>query len=99
MYAIRSYYEYTFRVKGSNNDLIWNEEGTKIVIYIKPAFWQRLSFKIGVVLFVIIITFLIVWLRMRRLKLQKKLLKEEVDRQTYEIRQQKEEILQQNEFV
>jgi len=58
-----------------------------------------LSFKIGVVLFVIIITFLIVWLRMRRLKLQKKLLKEEVDRQTYEIRQQKEEILQQNELL
>jgi signal transduction histidine kinase/ligand-binding sensor domain-containing protein len=32
--------EYTFRVKGSNADGIWNEEGTAIRITIAPPWWQ-----------------------------------------------------------
>jgi ligand-binding sensor domain-containing protein len=31
---------YTFRVKASNNDGIWNEKGLAIKIYIKPPFWK-----------------------------------------------------------
>ncbi len=31
--------EYTFRVKGSNNDGIWNEEGASISIIILPPWW------------------------------------------------------------
>lgn len=37
--------EYTFRVKGSNNDGIWNEEGTSIKITITPPWWQTWWFK------------------------------------------------------
>ncbi|MDQ3020973.1 MAG: histidine kinase [Bacteroidota bacterium] len=37
--------EYTFRVKGSNNDGIWNEEGTSINIIITPPWWQTWWFK------------------------------------------------------
>lgn len=32
--------EYTFRVKASNNDLIWNEQGTSIKIKIIPPWWR-----------------------------------------------------------
>ena len=32
--------KYTFRVKGSNNDGIWNEEGTSIDIIITPPPWK-----------------------------------------------------------
>jgi signal transduction histidine kinase/ligand-binding sensor domain-containing protein/DNA-binding response OmpR family regulator len=32
--------EYVFRVKGSNNDGVWNEEGTSIAIIISPPFWK-----------------------------------------------------------
>ena len=32
--------DYTFRIKASNNDGIWNEEGTTLSIHKKPAFWQ-----------------------------------------------------------
>ena len=39
---------YTFRVMGSNNDGIWNEEGDALSIYIKPPFWQTVSFKVAV---------------------------------------------------
>jgi len=32
--------EYTFRVKGSNNDGVWNEEGTSIKVIITPPPWK-----------------------------------------------------------
>lgn len=32
--------KYTFQVKGSNNDQVWNEEGTSIKVIIHPTFWQ-----------------------------------------------------------
>ncbi len=32
--------DYTFRVKGSNNDGLWNEHGASLHIYIAPPFWQ-----------------------------------------------------------
>ncbi|MFQ5797448.1 MAG: ATP-binding protein, partial [Bacteroidota bacterium] len=32
--------EYVFRVRGSNNDGIWNEEGTSVRIIITPPWWQ-----------------------------------------------------------
>jgi signal transduction histidine kinase len=31
---------YTFRVKGSNNDDVWNEEGASLKIIITPPFWK-----------------------------------------------------------
>ncbi|MBE7476644.1 MAG: hypothetical protein HS131_07905 [Ignavibacteriales bacterium] len=32
--------EYTFRVKGSNNDGVWNEAGTSVLIIISPPWWK-----------------------------------------------------------
>ncbi|MDM8561223.1 two-component regulator propeller domain-containing protein [Candidatus Parabeggiatoa sp. HSG14] len=32
--------EYTFRVKASNNDGLWNEKGTSIKVIILPPWWQ-----------------------------------------------------------
>ncbi len=32
--------EYVFRVKGSNNDGLWNEEGRSIRLIIKPPWWR-----------------------------------------------------------
>jgi ligand-binding sensor domain-containing protein/signal transduction histidine kinase len=50
--------EYVFRVKGSNNDGVWNEEGTSIRITITPPFWQTAWFRvIGVIIvFSVLIT-------------------------------------------
>ena len=36
---------YTFRVKGSNNDGVWNEEGTSVKITITPPYWKTWWFK------------------------------------------------------
>ena len=37
--------EYTFRVKASNNDGVWNEEGTSIKVTILPPWWETIWFK------------------------------------------------------
>lgn len=37
--------EYVFRVKGSNNDGVWNEKGTSVKIIITPPFWKTWWFR------------------------------------------------------
>jgi signal transduction histidine kinase/ligand-binding sensor domain-containing protein len=37
---------YTFKVKGSNNDGVWNETGTSIAVIITPPFWRTWLFMI-----------------------------------------------------
>jgi signal transduction histidine kinase len=37
--------EYVFRVKGSNSDGIWNEEGISVFMTILPPFWERWWFQ------------------------------------------------------
>ncbi len=39
--------EYVFRVRGSNNDGRWNEEGTSVRIVIAPPFWATWWFRLG----------------------------------------------------
>ncbi len=105
--------KYVFKVKGSNNDQVWNTEGTEIVIIIKPAFWQTMWFKISAPLFVILLALALVLFRIRELHKQKEHLKDEVNRQTKQIRtqngvltnqkealqQQKEEIIAQRDEI
>jgi signal transduction histidine kinase/ligand-binding sensor domain-containing protein len=38
--------KYTFHVKGSNNDGIWNEKGVSLNIVVLPPWWQTIWFKI-----------------------------------------------------
>ncbi len=40
---------YTFYVKASNNDGLWNEEGRQITVIIKPPFYQTWWFKLLVI--------------------------------------------------
>ena len=36
---------YVFRVKGSNNNGVWNEAGTSFIVVVEPAYWQTWWFK------------------------------------------------------
>ena len=42
--------EYTFRVKASNNDGMWNQEGTSLIINIAPPWWMTWWFRGGLIL-------------------------------------------------
>ncbi len=83
---------YTFKVIGSNNDEVWNMEGTEIAIIIEPALWQRLWFRISVALLIISMILLWFYLRIRRIKQQNEHLEEQVRLRTAEVVRQKDQI-------
>ncbi len=91
--------EYVFKVIGSNNDDVWNKEGTSIKIIIKPAFWQTLWFKISLIILILVIIILIYKIRIRAIKKRNEELEAEVKRRTAEIRQQNEEIITQRDQI
>ena len=39
--------EYTFRVKASNNDGVWNEKGVSLRIIILPPWWRNMVVQIN----------------------------------------------------
>ncbi|CAN5568529.1 hypothetical protein BH09BAC4_BH09BAC4_04030 [soil metagenome] len=45
--------DYVFRVRGSNDDGVWNEQGASISIVIKPPFWETLWFRIALLVLLI----------------------------------------------
>ncbi len=64
---------YTFSVKGSNNDGVWNEEGTSIRIVINPPWWQTWwAYTIYTLLF-LSIGVTITLIQMRRIRLRNQL--------------------------
>ncbi|MBN2806569.1 MAG: response regulator [Prolixibacteraceae bacterium] len=80
---------YTFLLKASNGDGIWNEQATSVTIIITPPFWQTQWFKISLVVFVLLVTFFLIQLQMRRIISQKKVLEEKVRTRTKKIEDQK----------
>ena len=84
--------EYIFRVKGTNNDGIWNETGTSLNIHISPPWWRSLLAYILYLIFIIILIILLVYLRERNLIREKKILEEKVNLRTAEIARQKEKV-------
>jgi len=40
---------YVFRVKGSNNDKLWNQQGTRLEIIILPPWWETFWFRSAIV--------------------------------------------------
>ena len=81
---------YTFEVKGSNNDGIWNPEATSLQIVINPPWWLSDYAIAGYIIFAVIIIILIIYLRERKLKREKRILEEKVRIRTSEIARQKE---------
>jgi ligand-binding sensor domain-containing protein/signal transduction histidine kinase len=74
--------EYVFRVKASNNDGLWNEKGTSIVLTILPPFWQTWWFKLLAGATLIGIVLLIYKIRVRAIHAQKALLEQQVQERT-----------------
>ena len=55
--------QYTFMVRGSNSDGIWNKEGAQIDVIIQPPFWETTWFRVSLVFFGIFIILLTINLR------------------------------------
>jgi ligand-binding sensor domain-containing protein/serine phosphatase RsbU (regulator of sigma subunit) len=87
---------YKIRVKGSNNDLVWNEKGVYITINILPPWWRSTLAYIFYVVFTIAFVIAFIKYRERSLKEQKRILEQKVTERTEEVEQQKAEILDKN---
>lgn len=59
---------YTFRVKGSNNDDLWNHDGVSLKLTITPPFWSTLWFRVTVGIFFLFLLFLFVKIRTYRVR-------------------------------
>ncbi|MCX6235945.1 MAG: triple tyrosine motif-containing protein, partial [Bacteroidia bacterium] len=77
--------EYTFRVKASNNDGIWNEKGVSLRIIILPPLWKTLWFRIIVLSVFALVLFLAYYLKLEMYQKKKKELSELVEKRTEEI--------------
>jgi len=89
--------DYTLKIKGSNNDNVWNEEGTTLDIYISPPFWRTWWFYILVALaaFGVIRTF--IKIRERSLEHDKRILESRIQEARDEVEKQKQAIADQRE--
>jgi len=88
---------YTFMVRGANNDGIWNNAGIEIKINIVPPFWKTKWFYLIEFITVLLVFYLYIHFRERKLKADKKNLAEKIKERTAEILQQKEELESQAE--
>ncbi len=84
--------DYVFRVKASNNDGVWNEEGATIMLTVLPAWWETWIFRIVSVLLVLVIILFTFQNRIGRVKKQKVLLEKLVAEKTSELKQQNEKL-------
>ncbi len=76
---------YVFRVKGSNNDGIWNEAGASIRIIIAPPFWKTWWAYAGYLILGIGVVIGIVKGRVRRLEKRTRALETAVQERTAEV--------------
>ena len=90
---------YTFKVKGTNNDGVWNKEGRKIKVLIHPAWWQTQVARIGGIVLLILAVFLGVRWRIALIEKQKEILEDLVQVRTAEVVAQKEEIQEHMEEI
>ncbi|MEO5890074.1 MAG: two-component regulator propeller domain-containing protein [Ferruginibacter sp.] len=76
---------YTFKVKGSNNDGVWNEAATSVKITILPPFWLTWWFMVGIFLLISGSVVGFYRIHMNRIKKQKLLLEQKVYQQTIQL--------------
>ena len=80
--------EYIFRVKGSNNDKLWNEEGTSVRLVIAPPFWKTWWFRVLLLIVIVAGLLLLHAARVRKIRLRKKVLERQVAERTSEVKNQ-----------
>jgi len=82
--------EYTFHVKGSNNDGIWNEKGKTITIIVIPPWWETYWFKGILLLLAVSLIFGITWFKIYSVKR----INRQLEKQVFERTQKLEALLE-----
>lgn len=90
---------YTFRVKASNSDGVWNENGLAIKLTIVPPIWKTMWFRLVVIIGFVLIAFLLFRARISRLRKTQAKLEAQVVAKTRELREEKELVDEQNKLI
>ncbi len=88
---------YTLRLRGSNNDGLWNEDGAAVKVTIVPPFWATWWFRCIILLVLVGGVYCGYRLRLRNLETRSRELEIQVKERTAELMQAKE-VLMQNEM-
>jgi signal transduction histidine kinase/ligand-binding sensor domain-containing protein len=78
---------YVFRVRGSNNDGIWNETGTSVEITIQPPWWGTWWFRLMLISSIILLFTVFYLTRITQLKKQQIFLEKTVESKTMELKE------------
>jgi len=89
--------KYTFRVKASNNDGIWNEEGVFLRIVVLPPWWSTWWFRAIMILLAFFTFGGIYYLRVINYRRQEKLLTNLVKQRTLELQEANTFLTEKNE--
>jgi signal transduction histidine kinase len=85
---------YTLRLKGSNNDGVWNEEGVSITITVVPPFWEAWWFRSIVALVLVGGAIGSYQLRVRSIQARNRELEDLVEERTHTLGQRTDELEQ-----
>ena len=76
---------YTLRIRASNNDGLWNNEGASVLLIITPPFWETWWFKIVTIITILAGTVAFFRYRINAVNKQKIRLQQKVDEQTAQL--------------
>lgn len=88
---------YILKVKGANNDGVWNEKETLLEIEILPPWWMTIWFRLIVLFLIAGIVVAYIYLRTATLRNQKRQLEEEVQQRTSDLNEKNILLVQQSD--
>jgi len=91
--------KYTLRIKGCNNDQLWNNDGDSIYLVVKPTFWDSNVSKALFLILGVALAFLFYKVRTRYLKVQKAQLESLVSKRTVQLQQSNSDLEESKEEV
>lgn len=83
---------YTFKLMARNPPGVWEEKGISLSLYLKPYYYQTTWFYIFAVIFILLMVVFFHKLRVRRLKVRQRELKEMVESRTMQLAEQSEKL-------
>ena len=89
--------EYTFKVRGSNNDGVWNNKEISLRIIILPPWWKSIYAYLIYLAFTILSIVVFIKIREKKLKQAKNILERKVQERTLRIEEQSQLIISKNQ--
>lgn len=87
---------YKFKVIGSNNDEVWNEQGASLEVIVLQPWWETWWFRLAVVLLISSIVAWMVISKRRKTKANERLLRSKIEEATREISSKNEVLAQEH---